>query len=85
MSDETPLEPTAPAAEPLAAPSSNHRETAEDLATLVLRDVTLTLRAVEEIDTRLGAIEIELMLLIGLSLLAVAVTVALKGKGTPAP
>lgn len=44
----------------------------EDLASKVMRDVTLTLRAVEEIDTRLAAIQIELGIAIGLCLLLVA-------------
>jgi hypothetical protein len=44
----------------------------EDLASKVLRDTTLTLRAVEEIDTRLAAVQIELAVCIGLCLLLVA-------------
>jgi hypothetical protein len=71
--DET-TSPYNPVGEASAAMNGTARAqpAGEDLASKVLRDTTLTLRAVEEIDARLAAVQIELAIAIGLSLLLVA-------------
>lgn len=67
--------PAAPPVEPSmngSAPASEPQEPPERLEDRIAREVTLTWRAVEEIDMRLATIQIEVAILVGLTLLALA-------------
>jgi hypothetical protein len=79
MSDPNGTPPTAAPkpADAAEAPSREDPLTADQLAGRIAREVTLTWRAIEEVDVRLGVIEAELV--VGLALVLL-VAVLLKGR-----
>jgi hypothetical protein len=65
--------PSTSASPPISSPKPNATAgSPNDFATAVLRDVTLTLRSIEELGAKLRIVQIELAVIAGLCLLMLA-------------